>query len=165
MNPILMRKSIRVYSGKPITDADLKDLLHAGMSAPTAMNHRPWRFVLVTDKEILKSLVMDGYTKALETAEAAIVVCGDKTKDETGALNSIDCALAAENILIEAAGKGLGSVYYVVSPMDYRQAHVSQVLSLPENIVPYVVLPLGYPVKPLEELNRFDETMVHSNRW
>jgi nitroreductase len=165
MDPILMRKSVRVYADKPISEADLKSLLHAGMSAPTAMNHRPWRFVLVKDKAILKSLVMDGYTKALESAQAAIVIAGDKTKDETGILNMVDCALAAENILIEAASKGLGSVYYVVNPMDYREAQVRKVLNLPDTVIPYVVLPLGYPEKPLKEENRYDETMVHVDRW
>lgn len=165
MDPILMRKSVRSYTDKPLTEEDLKSLLHAGMSAPTAMNHRPWRFVLVKDKTMLKSLVMDGYTKALERAQAAIVIVGDNAKDATGIFNMVDCALAAENILLEATSKGIGSVYYIVNPMDYREAHIRKTLSLPDSVTPYVVLPLGYPDKPLKEENRYDETMVHIDRW
>lgn len=167
MNAIFKRQSIRQYTDEPVTEQDLHDLLHAGMSAPTANNARPWQFILVTDKNLLAKLPMDDYTKAVTGAQAAIVVCGDNTKDKytNGALNVIDCSAAIENILVEAADKGLGSVYYAAYPMDHRVNHIREVFSLPENIVPYAVLPIGWPKNPLEEKDRFDETMVHVNRW
>jgi nitroreductase len=167
MNAIFNRRSVRRYSGRSVSREDLHDLLHAGMSAPTAMNNRPWQFILVTDRNLLRKLPMDDYTQAVKTAQAAIIVCGDNTKDKTmnGALNVIDCTAAIENILIEAADKGLGSVYYAAYPMDYRVAHLREVFSLPENIVPYAVLPIGWPEKPAEVFDRFEASMVHENRW
>jgi len=166
MNAIFNRRSIRKYTDRPVSREDLHDLLHAGMSAPTANNTRPWQFVLVTDRTILASLVMDKYTQAVKDAQAAIVVCGDINKDMMkGALNIIDCTAAVENILIEAADKGLGSVYYAAYPMEDRAAHVRKILSLPENIIPYAVLPIGWPEKPLEAADRYDTAMVHENRW
>ena len=167
MNAIFKRQSIRQYTNQPVTEQDLHDLLHAGMSAPTANNDRPWQFIVVTDKELLAKLPMDEYTQALKDAPAAIIVCGDTTKDKMaqGALNVIDCSAAIENILVEAADKGLGSVYYATYPMDHRMNHLREVFSLPENIVPFAALPIGWPTKPLEEKDRFDETMVHVNRW
>ena len=167
MNAIFKRQSIRQYTDQPVTEQDLHDLLHAGMSAPTANNDRPWQFIVVTDKDLMAKLPMDEYTQALKDAPAAIIVCGDTTKDKMaqGALNVIDCSAAIENILVEAADKGLGSVYYAAYPMDHRMNHLREVFNLPENIVPFAALPIGWPTKPLEEKDRFDETMVHVNRW
>ena len=166
MEAIFKRSSVRVFTDEPIPKEVLHDLLHAGMSAPTANNARPWRFVLVTDRSVLESLPADSYTQATRNAQAAIVVCGDTTKDPMGsALTAVDCAAATENILVEAASKGLGSVWYAAYPMEARMEHVRKVLGLPDGILPYAVLPLGWPKRPLEEHDRFDASMVHENRW
>lgn len=167
MNAIFTRRSIRNYTNQPVSREDLHDLLRAGMSAPTANNARPWEFILVTDKAILEKLPMDSYTQAVQEAQAAIVVCGDNEKDKMmqGALNVIDCTAAIENILVEAADKGLGSVYYAAYPMEHRVAHLRELFSLPDSIVPYAVLPIGWPEKVLAATDRFDANMVHENRW
>lgn len=167
MNAIFTRKSIRSYTDQPVSKEDLKDLLHAGMSAPTAMNNRPWQFILVTDKALLKKMPMDNYTQAVADAQAAIVVCGDNAKDKAmnGALNVIDCTAATENILVESADKGLGSVYYAAYPMESRMTYLRKLFSLPENIVPYALLPIGWPKQQPELSDRYDDSMVHENRW
>lgn len=167
MNAIFNRRSIRNYTDRAVFKEDLHDLLHAGMSAPTANNARPWQFILVTDKSLLEKLPMDNYTQAVKNAQAAIIVCGDSTKDKMmqGALNVIDCTAAIENILVEAADKGLGSVYYAAYPMEHRAAHLRELFSLPENIVPYAVLPIGWPEKEPVPSDRFDASMVHENQW
>ncbi|MGL5173676.1 MAG: nitroreductase family protein, partial [Olsenella sp.] len=56
MEAIFKRSSVRTFADDPIPEGDLRDLLHAGMSAPTANNARPWHFVLVTDRDVLASL-------------------------------------------------------------------------------------------------------------
>lgn len=166
MNAIFKRKSVRSYTDKPVSREDLNDLLHAGMSAPTANNARPWHFIVVTDKAILEKMPMDNYTQGVKGAQAAIVVCGDTEKDMMkGTLNVIDCSAAAENILVEAADKGLGSVWFAAYPMENRMAHVRELFSLPENIIPYAVLPIGWPEKELVAQDRFDQNMIHENRW
>jgi len=167
MNAIFSRRSVRTYTDRPVSREDLHDLLHAGMSAPTANNARPWQFILVTDRAILEKLPMDNYTEAVKGAQAAIVVCGDSAKDKMmqGALNVIDCSAAIENILIEAADRGLGSVYYAAYPMEHRVAHLRELFALPESIVPYAVLPIGWPEKTPAEADRYDASMVHENRW
>jgi len=166
MNAIFKRRSVRSYTDRPVSGEDIHDLLHAGMSAPTANNARPWQFIVVNDKEILEKMPMDNYTLGVKGAQAAIVVCGDTEKDVMkGALNVIDCSAATENILVEAADKGLGSVWYAAYPMEDRIKHIRELFSLPENIVPYAVLPIGWPEKETEVQDRFDAAMVHENRW
>ena len=50
MQNILQRKSVRSYTGDPIPDSVMQDLLHAAMAAPSAMDKRPWHIVVMTDK-------------------------------------------------------------------------------------------------------------------
>ena len=57
MNPtietILRRRSIRQYTEQPVEPERIELLLQAGMAAPTAMNCKPWEFVVVTDLDKL----------------------------------------------------------------------------------------------------------------
>ncbi len=80
MNPTLeslfRRRSIRKYTEQPVEPEKLDLLLQAAMAAPSAMNCKPWEFVLVTDPEKLaqfrKRLIFGN-----RNAPAAIVVCGN----------------------------------------------------------------------------------------
>ena len=74
-----------------------------------------------------------------------------------GALNVIDCTAAIENILLEAADRGLGSVYYAAYPTEHRVADLREVFSLPENLRPFAVVSVGYPTE--EKANYF------ADRW
>ena len=47
---IYTRRSVRSFTGKPISRDDLMKILKAGMSAPSAVNIQPWAFVVVTKK-------------------------------------------------------------------------------------------------------------------
>ena len=50
---IFARRSIRKYTGEPVSGEDIKTLLEAAMAAPSANNSRPWHFVVVTERETL----------------------------------------------------------------------------------------------------------------
>ena len=75
----------------------------------------------------------------------AIVVCGNM--DKAGGLDMWiqDCAAAAENILLAAHAMGLGAVWTANHPYADRMEVTSEVLHLPQNIVPFCVIPIGYP--------------------
>ena len=85
------RKSVRNYTGTPISEYEIDKLLHAAMAAPAAINMKPWKFVVVTDKAVLKKLA-DGlpFAKMLPAAGTGIVVCA---APEEAALGSKEFAL------------------------------------------------------------------------
>jgi nitroreductase len=56
MKAILERRSIRKYTGEPVSDADMKDLLKAAMAAPSAHNKQPWAFIIVNDRRLLTKI-------------------------------------------------------------------------------------------------------------
>lgn len=108
---ILTRRSIRRFTGEPVTDQELEMVLRAGCHAPSAHNHQPWEFIIIRDKGTFERIAkLHTYAKFLPQAEVCVIVCGDKTKQpETGFLIE-DCSAAIQNILLAAHGIGLGAV-------------------------------------------------------
>ncbi|MDR1988106.1 MAG: nitroreductase family protein [Candidatus Peribacteria bacterium] len=56
MKEIYLRRSIRKFLDKKVDQDTIKKILKAGMNAPSAMNAKPYEYVVVTDKQILKKL-------------------------------------------------------------------------------------------------------------
>ncbi len=50
------RKSIRRFKQTPVPDEDIQKILDAGRLAPSANNTQPWRFVVVTNRTVLKQM-------------------------------------------------------------------------------------------------------------
>jgi len=73
---IKKRKSIRKYDPSGIvTDEQIKMMLEAAMLAPSAVNSRPWEFIVVRNREKLDAItVFHPYTQMLKTATAAIIM-------------------------------------------------------------------------------------------
>lgn len=158
---IMSRASVRNFKETPVEMEILEELVKAGMAAPTGGDRRPWAFVVVTDPDILLSL-NGGRIRNLNTAQAAIVVCGDKTLSDYWVL---DCSAASENILLAANAYGLGAVWCAVYPNHDRSAIVSEVLDLPENIVPLNIIAIGYPVETPTPKDKFDSGKIHYQKW
>ncbi len=53
---IISRRSIRTYTDQPISDADLQEIITAGLYAPSAVDLQPWYFVVVKSPEKLAEL-------------------------------------------------------------------------------------------------------------
>lgn len=87
-------------------------LLRAAMSAPSARNRRPWAFIVVDNKALLRQLADSlPYAQSAAAAPMAVVVCGVLTESQ-GATNAgwwvQDAAAASENLLLAAHAVGLG---------------------------------------------------------
>jgi len=167
---IMNRKSVRKYTAEPIPDADLERIVRAGMAAPSAVNLQPWAFVVVNQPEVLKRLGSElPYAKMLLHAPAAIVVCGDTTRqmpdDGNGLLWVMDCSAATENILLAAEALGWGAVWTAVLPDAGRVGTVRTILNLPDSIVPLSVIPLGRPAGAEPAKDKWKPEKVHWNVW
>ena len=165
-DPILRRRSIRAYTQEPVTDAQVEALLRAAMAAPSAGNQQPWRFVVVRDKRTLTAITeVHPYSKMLPGAPVAILVCGDPGAGKWPQYWEQDCAAATENVLIAAEQLGLGSVWLGVHPLAERVEGVRRLLGIPESIVPFALLPVGWPAERKEPADRYDAARVHHERW
>jgi nitroreductase len=72
------RRATPSFDGTPIPAEDLKQILDAGLHAPSGYNMQPWRFVVVQSPEQKKKLRAASYNQGkVEEASAVIVACGD----------------------------------------------------------------------------------------
>lgn len=73
------RRATPSFDGEPIPASDLRQILDAGLQAPSGYNMQPWRFVVVQAPEQRKRLRAASYNQAkVEEASAVIVACGDR---------------------------------------------------------------------------------------
>jgi nitroreductase len=171
MNPtleaIFHRRSIRVYSEHPVEPEKLDLLLKAAMAAPSAMNCKPWEFVVITDPDKLaqfrKRLIFGN-----RNAPAAIVICGNPSLSINPTARLFwaqDCSLAGENILIAASSLGLGTVWVGVHPVSEFVRIVREIAGLPKHITPLGLIYVGYPAEEKPARTQYDEKRVHWQKY
>ena len=142
------RRSIRVFSEKPVEKDLLKELLTAGLYAPTAGNIQPWAFFSITEPERINKIRtispgMLGHPKAL------ICVCSDQKKafERAGkggkTLALMDCAMAAQNIMLRAYDLGLGSCVI----RSFNSDALREIAGAPDYIQPELIVTIGYPAE------------------
>lgn len=167
MEAILSRRSVRKYTNKEVTDEVVQQLLKAAMSAPSAHNQQPWHFVVIKDKEILNKIPkFHPFSKMLSEASLAILVCGSMNLHEKSKPFWVqDCSAALQNILIAANAFDLGAVWLGVYPVDFLIDAIRKLTNLPENIMPFGMVSLGYPAEEKSPADRFDESRIHINKW
>jgi nitroreductase len=162
------RKSVRSFSGAPVSKTDLEEILKAGMAAPSAVNMQPWSFVAVTERAKLDALSAGlPYAKMLDKAGAAIVVCAepDKAYGKSKEYAIIDAVCATENILLAIEALGLGGVYTSAYPEEDRMVHTRKVFNMPESVIPVAVIPIGVPAGTDQPKDKYKKERVHWEKW
>ena len=160
---IFSRRSIRKYTRQPVSEADITSLLEAGMAAPSAMNRRPWHLVAVTGQQVIQTIAQSApYNRTLSGAALVIVVCGDPSVSEWWLQ---DCTLATQNILIAAAGLGLGAVFLGCHGKAEREGPLRQALGIPDEIGMASVLCIGHPAEEKEPRTQYDPAQAHRDKW
>lgn len=166
MDAILSRRSIRRYTSKPVSGNMIKELLEAAMSAPSAGNEQPWHYVVITDRAILDEIpTYHPYSSMVREAPVAILVCCDLHLDRYDGLWVQDCSAATENLLIAVQAKGLGAVWLGVYPREERITGLRKLFGIPEHVIPFSLIPVGYSAEHKPRANRFDVSRIHENRW
>jgi nitroreductase len=163
---ILSRRSIRKYTKKSVSKELIKNLLEAAMSAPSAGNQQPWHFVVIIDTKILIEIpTFHNHADMLKEAALGILVCFDKDLEKHKGMGIQDCSAATENILIAVQAKGLGAVWLGVYPRKERIDGLRKLLNIPEHIIPFSLISIGYPAEQKPKANRYNESRVHYNKW
>jgi nitroreductase len=165
-DPVLERRSVRKYTDEPVPDEHVTTLLKAAMAAPSAGNQQPWQFVVLRERAALRAIPeFHPYATMLPDAPVAILVCGDPGRAKWPQMWEQDCSAATENLLIEAELLGLGAVWLGVHPLTERVEALRALLGIPETVVPFAVVSLGWPAQRKEPSDRFDAARVHVERW
>lgn len=162
------RKSVRVFTGGPVSKNDLDKIIKAGMAAPTAVNMQPWSFIAITDRKKLDALA-EGLpnAKMLFKAGAAVIICteADKAYNKRKDMAIIDASLAGENILLAIEALGLGGVWTAAYPYEDRMKHVRSVLDIPQEVIPLNVIPVGVPTGEDKPKIKYNKEKIHWEQW
>ncbi len=160
MDSIFHRVSVRRFRAQEVEPEKIERLLRAAMQAPSAANQQPWEFCVVRDPALLQQLAQTSpYAGPAAQAPLAIVVVS-RTDSMIPLYNDIDCAIATENLMLEADSLGLGSVMLGIAPLKDRMQAVDAVLGLPENRTAFAIVAVGYPLEEHPQQERYDETRV-----
>lgn len=158
---IKKRRSVRKFTDQPVTKEQLKTLLEAAMYAPSAQNKRPWEFVVITNKEIIRKIpTLLPNARMCDTATAVIAVVGIPQSDMPVGYIPGDCGAASQNILLEAANIGLGACWCGVYPRDERMSEARKLLNIPEPKIPFNVIAIGVPNEEPELKGKYEEERV-----
>jgi len=163
LETIFARRSIRRYQDKPLEKEKIELLLQAAMAAPSAMNFKPWEFVVVTDPQRLKE-IRNALTFGKHNAPAAISVCGNLSFYKNTKANRFwvqDCSAATENIMLAAVELGLGTVWLGVHPIHNYIKRISRILHFPEHVIPLNVIYVGYPAEEKPARTQYSPDRVH----
>jgi nitroreductase len=184
------QRACREFRPDPVDDELVERCLRAATFAPSAENRQPWVFVVVRDPglravigeltrrawrgggrqhsepRLTSALLADverGAEGGVAGAPILVVVCGD-TRLGLEVTLSASIFPAIQNLLLAATALGLGSALTTLSVAfgDELRAH----LSLPEQVRPLAVVPLGWPVRSLGAPQRQPVTEnAHRDRY
>jgi nitroreductase len=161
LDVIRTRRSIRRYTGDPVSEEDINRILEAGRWAPSASNNQPWKFIVLRSPEVRKKLAATlAWGKFLSQAVLGIAV----VIDETASTHAVeDGAAATQNMLLESHSLGLGACW-IGTYGSPHEASAKKVLNVPEDERLLSVIAIGRPAeaprktrKPLIEVVFTDE--------
>lgn len=167
LGTIFSRYSVRSYTGEKVSSEQIETLLRAGMAAPTGMGQQPWRFVVVTDPDVMDRMTNWG-ADTWKAAGTVIVVCGKTTMGENNDPNPLwqyDCAAVCENILLAAKSMGLGAIWNAAYPFEDVYGPCREALGIPEDIMPMAVILVGIESGSEEPKQKFDAAKIHYEKW
>ncbi len=166
---ILNRKSVRQFMDKSVEKEKIDLILRCAMSAPSARNRQPWKFIVIDDKDLLNALAQElPHAKMLFTSPLGIVVCGNvEDKEDLTAQKfwSQDCSAATQNILLAVEALGLGACWTACHPKEDCIEISRRILNIPEGLVPFCVIPVGYPANDSSPIDKWNEDNIIYNKF
>jgi nitroreductase len=161
---ILKRQSDRKYSNKPIEKEKLVRIVEAGRMSPSANNEQAWKFIVVTEPDLLSKTAEAATAKLLKmnsfVAQAPVQIIlvrespnfsskiGAAIKNKDYSL--IDIGIAAENICLQAMAEGIGSC--MIGWFDERR--IKKLLGIPRSKRVELIITLGYSLSEKREKRR-----------
>jgi nitroreductase len=175
---IKSRRSIRSYSDQEVPKKLLEEIIDAGRSAPSALNTQPWRFVVVTDRKIIRELsyavrrvikriysifpILRFFMKEFRDDAIAGAVRKTATSDEDtvfynapalilivsekkGRWVGVNCALAAENMILAAHSLGIGSCFIGRGDVLAKCRPLLKKIGVDKEYKVYASVIFGYP--------------------
>jgi len=173
---IVSRQSDRKYSDNTVEKEKLDRIVEAGRMAPSACNAQPWKFIVVTDPQLVLQIADAASAKLIGmnsfVAQAPVILAIVREKpnmsSKVGATiknkdySLIDIGIATENICLQAKAEGIGSC--IIGWFDERR--IKKLLDIPKSKRVELIITLGYSLSEQREKRRKPaEEIVSYNKY
>jgi nitroreductase len=156
------RRSIRKFKEEQISDSELQEILDCALHAPNAGNQQKWHFTVIQNRDMLERMerilkenmlnsgvdflakvASDPNIRIFGNAPTVILI----TADERARFVQIDCAAAAQNILVAAESLNIGS--HIMTSSEFLFAsekgdELKRELGVPDGYNHICTIALGY---------------------
>lgn len=172
---VMSRQSDRAYDKEHSVEPEkLERILEAARLAPSACNAQPWKFVVVTDRELsrkvgkaaaglgMNKFAKDAPVHILIVEESANItsLLGGKVKDKHFPL--IDVGIAASHIVLAAESEGLGLC--ILGWFDEKE--IKQLTGIPASKRLLLDIIVGYPLKEKrKKIRKVKEKVISYNGY
>ncbi len=181
---IKTRRCVREFSEKQVPDEEIEFLIDCARYAPSGFNMQPWSFLVIKNKDVMRKISEHGKktlvpllepmkdvspktrdflvflktkgTDLFYNAPVLVIILGNKN-----ALTAdYDCAMAAQNMMLAAQSKGIGSCWIgAVQPALMDESFLRE-LGAPEGYKAIAPLIFGYPKGKTEMPGRAEPEVV-----
>ncbi|MHB1204983.1 MAG: nitroreductase family protein [Rhodospirillaceae bacterium] len=159
------RRSVRAFLPDPVPDSVLKDLIEAATWAPSAVNAQSTIYFVIRDQTLLNRMSLAAQAHVLSHLPAenapkqfrelvddddfhifyhapALVIVAARAASEWAAE---DCALAAQNLMLAARARGLGSCWIGFAQHWLATPEGHAMLGISEDLQPIAPIVIGWP--------------------
>jgi len=150
---IKTRRSVRKFTGAPVSDDDLEKILEAGRWAPSGLNNQPWRFAVVRDAALKERISkLTHYRKIVLAADVLIPVFLDKEKSYHREKDCQGIGACLENMLLAIHALGLGAVW--LGEIIKSDKEIRALLGLGDGLELMAVTAIGHPAETPKPTSR-----------
>lgn len=185
MNEILKvikeRRTTRKFKTEQIKDVELKEIIEAGLYAPSGGNQQSWNFTVIQNQELIQELNDTTKEEMKHSSIERVKKVGNNEKanifynaptvilvsgKEDNLVPEVDCSAATENILLAAEGLDIGACWVGIIRTLFANTEkckkYMEKLQIPEGFKPYHAIALGYKdVRMTKPIPRRENTVQY----
>jgi nitroreductase len=144
------------FTNTPVSKDDLRQIVQAGIQAPSGRNQQTTQFVILDDAETIEEIGrLNPTNEAMKSAKAYIVCIIDKEPPsvyEGLSFQIEDCAAAVENMLLAITSLGYATVWIDGwLRVQQRAEKIAELIGLPQSKMVRIILPIGVPAEQWEQ--------------
>lgn len=155
LKAIYSRRSIREYTDEQVSSEQLREIVKAGVWAPSGLNNQPWRFVVVQDDAVKQKLSeTTHYSHIVLAAPALIAVFLDKNAMYDDVKDHQAAGACIQNMLLAVEALHLGAVW--LGQILKQKKKVNGILDVSNEYDLMAVLAIGHPAHDKQKSTRKD---------
>lgn len=139
------RKSIRNYKNIPVSKEKIKQIIDAGIKAPSGKNGQPWKVIVVQDDKCLLAQLanLTVFRGFVRKADCLIIVFMDTSISYNHDKDMQAMGAFIENILLTATDLGLGACW--VGEITNHAEEVKNILQIKNEYELISFITIGVP--------------------